>query len=109
MLLLALKVGYSGIALKVCKCQSQELLLAALAQKRKMFLCAQDLTCPGASLVHSVELAARIPGVQGIEMNAREYVPVANAGWEKKFPGVFIIRNGEVQCGNLNGPGLGVV
>ena len=109
MLLLAMKVGYSGIALKVCKCQSQELLLAALAQKRKLFLCAQDLTCPGASLVHSVELAARIPGVQGIEMNSREYVPSANSGWEKRFPGIFRIRGGEVLSGTIVGKGLGVV
>ena len=109
MLLLALKVGYSGIALKVCKCHSQELLLAALAQKRKMFLCAQDLTCPGAALVHSVELAARIPGVQGIEMNSREYVPAANAGWEKRFPGVFTITDGNVRTGSITGNGLGVV
>ncbi len=109
MLLLALKVGYSGIALKVCKCHSQELLLAALAQKRKMFLCAQDLTCPGAALVHSVELAARVPGVQGIEMNSREYVPAANAGWEKRFPGVFSISDGNVRTGSITGKGLGVV
>jgi L-alanine-DL-glutamate epimerase-like enolase superfamily enzyme len=109
MLLLALKIGYSGIALKVCKCHSQELLLAALAQKRKMFLCAQDLTCPGAALVHSVELAARIPGVSGIEMNSREYVPSANAGWEKRFPGVFSIRDGSVRTGAITGNGLGVV
>ena len=109
MLELALKMGYSGVALKVCKGQSQAVLMAALAQKRKTFLCVQDLTCPGASLVHSVELAARVPGVQGIEMNSREYVPAANAGWEKKFPGVFTTRDGSVRCASITGPGLGVV
>jgi len=53
--LLALDMGYSGAALKACKGQSQSLLIAALAQKKKVFLCIQDLTCPGASLVHSVD------------------------------------------------------
>lgn len=109
MLELSLKMGYSGVALKVCKGQSQAVLIAALAQKRKTFLCVQDLTCPGASLVHSVELAARVPGVQGIEMNSREYVPIANAGWEKKFPGVFLTKDGMVRPGSITGPGLGVV
>ncbi len=109
MLELSLKMGYSGVALKVCKGQSQAVLIAALAQKRKTFLCVQDLTCPGASLVHSVELAARVPGVQGIEMNSREYVPVANAGWEKKFPGIFMTKDGMVRPGSIKGPGLGVV
>jgi hypothetical protein len=83
------------------------LLRAALAQKWKMFLCAQGLTCPGAALVHSVELAARIPSVHGIEMNSREYVPSANAGWEKRFPGSFTIRDGAVRCGGITGPGFG--
>ncbi len=95
--LLALKMGYSGAALKACKGQSMSLLIAALAQKRKVFLCVQDLTCPGASLVHSVTLAAHVPGVKAIEANARQYVPAANAGWEKRFPGIFIIRDGQVR------------
>ena len=54
--------------------------------KTKVFLCVQDLTCPGASLVHSVTLAAHVPAVKAIEANARQYVPAANAAWEKRFP-----------------------
>ncbi len=107
--LLALKMGYSGAALKACKGQSKELLIAALAQKRKVFLCVQDLTCPGASLVHSVTLAAHVPGVAAIEANARQYVPAANAGWEKRFPGIFIVRDGQVRTDGTGGPGLGVI
>src|SRR5439155_23369263 len=52
-LLLARDKGYTGAALKACKGQSQSLLMAAAAQKLGMFLCVQDLTCPGASLIHS--------------------------------------------------------
>ena len=51
-----------GAALKACKGQTQSLLLAAAAQKYGMFLCVQDLTCPGASLIHSAGLAAHVPG-----------------------------------------------
>jgi L-alanine-DL-glutamate epimerase-like enolase superfamily enzyme len=107
--LLALEMGYSGAALKACKGQTESLLIAALGQKKKVFLCIQDLTCPGASLVHSVTLAAHIPGVKAIEANARQYVPAANAGWEKKFPGIFTIKDGLVHTDGIDGPGLGVV
>ena len=52
--------------------------MAAAAQKFGMFLCVQDLTCPGASLIHSAGIAARVPGNAGIEANARQFVPAAN-------------------------------
>lgn len=109
MLLLAREMGYSGVALKACKGQTESLLLAAAAQKYRMFLCVQDLTCPGASLIHSAGLAAHIPGVAAIEANARQYVPAANKGWEERFPGVFDVRDGYVNTGILTGPGLGAV
>jgi len=105
-LLLAREMGYTGAALKACKGQSQAVLMAAAAQKYKMFLCVQDLTCPGASLVHSAGLAAHIPGVAAIEANARQYVPAANQGWEKKFPGVFVVQDGVMDTSGLDGPGL---
>ena len=57
-LLLARDMGYTGAALKACKTQSHSLLMAAAARKYEMFLCVQDLTCPGASLIHSAGLAA---------------------------------------------------
>jgi L-alanine-DL-glutamate epimerase-like enolase superfamily enzyme len=108
-LLLAREMGYTGAALKACKGQTQAVLMAAAAQKFKMFLCVQDLTCPGASLIHSAGLAAHIPGVAAIEANARQYVPAANKGWEDKFPGIFRIKDGMLRTGEIRGPGLGAV
>ena len=96
-LLLAREMGYSGVALKACKGQSHAMLMAAAAQKFGMFLCVQDLTCPGASLVHSAGIASRVPGNAGIEANARQFVPSANAAWEPRFPGLFTIRDGVMQ------------
>ena len=109
MLMLSREMGYSGAGLKACKGQAQALLMAAVAQKHKMFLCVQDLTCPGASLIHSAGLAAHVPGVAAIEANARQYVPIANKPWEKKFPGIFIIKDGQMKTGVLTGPGLSAV
>ncbi len=106
-LLLAREMGYTGVALKACKGQSASLLMAAAAQKYRMFRCVQDLTCPGAALVHSVGIAAHIPGTSALEANAREYVPVANEGWEKKYPGIFIVKDGWMRTDGLDGIGLG--
>jgi L-alanine-DL-glutamate epimerase-like enolase superfamily enzyme len=108
-LVLAREMGYTGAALKACKGQSQSLLMAAAAQKYQMFLCVQDLTCPGASLIHSAGLAAHVPGVAAIESNARQYCPAANQPWEERFPGIFRITDGNMQTGVLTGLGLGAV
>lgn len=107
-LMLAREMGYTGVALKACKGQSHTVLMAAAAQKYKMFLCVQDLTCPGASLVHSVGISARVPGVAGIEANARQYVPAANEPWRNRFPGIFTITDGYIRTAEIGGPGLGI-
>ncbi len=108
-LLLAREMGYTGVALKACKGQSQALLMAAAAQKYRMFLCVQDLTCPGASLIHSAGLAAHVPGVAAIEANARQYMPEANRSWEAKLPGIFVVKDGMMKTSVLDKPGLSAV
>ena len=108
-LMLARDMGYSGTALKACKGQAQAMLMGAAAQKHKMFLCVQDLTCPGASLIHSAGVAAHVPGVAAIEANSRQYVPAANKEWEKRLPGIFIVKDGTMQTSLLKGPGLSAV
>jgi L-alanine-DL-glutamate epimerase-like enolase superfamily enzyme len=106
-LLLSRELGYSGVALKACKGHSGALLMGAAAQKYGMFLCVQDLTCPGASFLHSASLAARIPGVAAIEGNSRQYCPVGNHGWDQRFPAMFRITDGTLGTETLDGPGLG--
>jgi len=106
-LLLAKEQGYSGVALKACKGQTEALFAAAAAQKFGMFLCVQDLTCPGYSFLHSASLAARIPTVAGIEGNGRQYCPGPNKKWARQFPPMFDITEGTVGTGVLSGIGLG--
>ena len=106
-LLLAREMGYSGVALKACKGHSEALLMGAAAQKYGMFLCVQDLTCPGRSFLHSASLAARIPTVAAIEGNGRQYCPAGNEGWKERFPAMFDLRDGSVGTSMLSGPGLG--
>ncbi len=106
-LLLAREMGYSGVALKACKGQTEALLMGAAAQKFGLFLCVQDLTCPGFSFLHSASLAARIPTVAAIEGNGRQYCPAGNAAWKEKYPGMFQITDGSVRTSELSEIGLG--
>ena len=106
-LLLCREMGYSGVALKACKGQSEALLMGAAAQKHGMFLCVQDLSCPGASFLHSATLSARIPTVAAIEGNSRQYCPKGNDGWRDRYPSMFRITDGTVGTAALDGIGLG--
>lgn len=106
-LLLSREMGYSGAALKACKGQTEALLMGAAAQKYGMFLCVQDLTCPGASFLHSASLSARIPTVAAIEGNARQYCPNGNRGWRDRYPSMFDITDGTLGTAVLNDQGLG--
>jgi L-alanine-DL-glutamate epimerase-like enolase superfamily enzyme len=107
-LVLAREMGYTGVALKACKGQSQTMLMAVAAQKYKLFLCVQDLTCPGGSLIQSAGIAGHVPAVAGIEANARQYVPAANEAWSDRFPGIFTITDGYMRTAEIGGPGLGI-
>ncbi|NLF70221.1 MAG: mandelate racemase/muconate lactonizing enzyme family protein [Candidatus Anammoximicrobium sp.] len=106
-LMLARELGYSGVALKACKGHSEALLMGAAAQKYRLFLCVQDLTCIGRSFLHSASLAARVPTVAAIEGNGRQYCPAGNKDWEGPFPGMFRVTRGVVETRELNGLGLG--
>ncbi|MGB8481288.1 MAG: enolase C-terminal domain-like protein [Acidobacteriaceae bacterium] len=103
------EIGYTGVALKACKGQSQSMVLNAAAQEFKMYMTAQDLTCPGASLIQSAGIAAHVAKIDTLESNGREYVPSANQPWLKKFPGLFQVRDGKLHTANLTGPGLSAV
>ena len=101
------ELGYSGVALKACKGHTEALLMGAAAQKYGMFLCVQDLSCPGWSFLHSASLSARIPTVAAIEGNSRQYCPTANDGWRDRYPSMFRVQQGMLGTAALNGQGLG--
>ena len=103
----AIEQGYSGIALKACKGHAEALLLGAVARHENLFLCVQDLSCIGASLLHSASLAAHIPGVAAVESNGRQYCPAGNERWLERFGSFFQISGGSIPTAQLAGPGLG--
>jgi L-alanine-DL-glutamate epimerase-like enolase superfamily enzyme len=104
---LAREQGYSGVALKACKGHTEALLMGAAAQKYGMFLCVQDLTCPGYSFLHSASIAARLPTIVAIEGNSRQYCPAGNRAYGEIYPPMFHITDGSVGTGVLTGNGLG--
>ena len=104
---LAREQGYSGVALKACKGHTEALLMGAAAQKYGLFLCVQDLTCPGYSFLHSASIAARMPTIAAIEGNGRQYCPAGNETYGQIFPPMFQITDGTVGTRVLTGSGLG--
>lgn len=106
-LLLARQLGWTGAAVKSPKGLTHMILIAAVAGKEKVFLCGGDMSCPGAALIQTANLQARVPTITSVEANARQYLPEANKAWESRFPGMFRVTDGMLQTREINGPGLG--
>jgi L-alanine-DL-glutamate epimerase-like enolase superfamily enzyme len=106
-LLLARKMGWTGAVVKSPKGLTQMILIASVAGKQKIFLAGGDMSCPGAALIQTASLQARVPGIASVEANARQFLPAANKAWEERFPGMFRITDGMIRTGELTGPGLG--
>lgn len=91
---LALRQGWSGLALKTCKGHSFILVVAAWAREHGLRLTMQDLTNPGFAAIHSYLVAARLPLLGGIELNSPQFTPQANAPWLPRLAGLFEVRDG---------------
>jgi L-alanine-DL-glutamate epimerase-like enolase superfamily enzyme len=105
---LAAELGWSGLALKSCKCLSADLLFLAKAARADMSVAVQDLTNPSIALVESVGFAARIPALLGFEANSRQFFPAANRPEEAVHPDIFVVREGAVGTSSIGPTGLGL-
>ena len=103
----ALRQGYTGVALKTCKGQSNSLLMLAKAEEAGIPYSVQDLTLTGLGLIQSVGFAARINTIKGVEANARQFCPAASRRAEQMHPGVFRARNGILDTASIQGTGFG--
>jgi L-alanine-DL-glutamate epimerase-like enolase superfamily enzyme len=104
---LARELGWSGIALKSCKCLSSDLLFVPLAELAHIPYAVQDLTNPSLALLESVGLAARTHTILGVEANSRQFFPAANALAAAVHPDLYQVRNGVASTATLCGSGLG--
>jgi len=104
---LALELGYSGAALKSCKCQSAELVIAAKLSELGLLLAVQDLTNPGIALLHSAGLAGRLGTIRGVESNSRQFYPATSEPERRVHPGFYRLNKGRINTSTLGGSGLG--
>ncbi len=105
---LAMEQGWSGVALKACKCQSAAIVMAAKARHMNVPYSVQDLTNPSLALFHSIGLAARLYTIKGVEANSRQFFPAATSPAERLVhSGLFYVRRGYANTWSLQGPGLG--
>ena len=105
-LLLAHQMGWTGAVIKSPKGLTHMIMIASVAGKQKILACGGDMSCPGAALIQTASLQARVPSISSVEANARQFLPAANKAWEPRFPGMFRIKDGMMQTGELNKPGL---
>lgn len=104
---LALRLGWSGVALKACKWHTSSLLYVAKMEHYGIPYSIQDLTCPGLALVHSASLAARTNPIKGFEYNARQYLPFAYKEIQEEYRSLFQVKDGRVNTTSLKPIGLG--
>ncbi len=105
---LAMELGWSGIALKSCKCLSSDLLFVAMAELARIPYAVQDLTNPSLALLESVGLAARTHTILGVEANSRQFFPAANAIEDAVHPDLYRVHDGVARTSTLRGNGLGM-
>ena len=104
----AMELGWSGIALKSCKCLSSDLMLVCAAELAGVPYAIQDLTNPSIAQIESVGLAARIHPIKGVEANSRQFFPDANEIVAPAHRGLFQIRDGCARTSSMMGTGLGM-
>ncbi len=104
---LAMELGWSGIALKSCKCHSMALLCQAKAVELGIPYTIQDLTNPGLALIHELGLAARMDALNGLEANSHQFFPATSEPEARLHPGVFRRSNGVLTTESLGRLGLG--
>jgi len=103
----AMSLGATGIALKTCKGQSQDLLMIAKAAEAGIPYAVQDLSLPGLSLLQSVGLAARIYPIMGVEANGRQFFPEGSRIEMAIHAGLLTVQKGKAGTASLQGTGLG--
>jgi len=59
------------------------------------------------SIIASVALAAHLHPLMGVEANARQYVPSANAAASRAHPDVCKLTDGHIRTGSIRGDGIG--
>lgn len=103
----ALDYGWSGIAVKTCKCHSKALLFISKAKEEGIPYVIPDLTNPAVALLHSAGFAGRTFPLMGLEANSCQYFPSSSLREARVHPGIFKRENGRLHLESLQGYGFG--
>jgi L-alanine-DL-glutamate epimerase-like enolase superfamily enzyme len=101
------ELGWTGVALKTCKTQTEAILSACWARAHGMTLMVQDLTNPMLAQIPHVLLAANVGTIMGVETNGSQFYPEASRPEAAVHPGLYQRRDGMVDLSTLDGPGFG--
>ena len=101
------KLGWTGVALKTCKTQTDALLSLCWAKLHGMAIMIHDLSNPMLAQLTHVLLAAHAGPMMGLETNASQFYPEASKIEAQVHPGAYTRRNGTVRIDTLKGPGFG--
>jgi len=101
------ELGWTGVALKTCKTQTEAILSCCWAKTHGMPLMVQDLTNPMLAQIPHVLLAAHVGTIMGVETNSMQFYPAASRAEEAVHPGIYKRRNGVVNLATIAGAGFG--
>ncbi len=102
----AVRLGWSGPALKTCKGHSAALLEIAWCHLTGHEYTLQDLTNPNLGAVQAAGLAAHCDTRNGVELNVMQYVPASSWQAAEQVPGLFHVRDGVHRLEDLAQVGL---
>jgi L-alanine-DL-glutamate epimerase-like enolase superfamily enzyme len=100
-------LGWTGVALKTCKTQTEAILSLCWARAHGMDIMVQDLTNPMLAQIPHVLLAAHAHTIMGVESNAMQFYPDASSCEARVHPGLYSRRNGKLDLSTISGPGFG--
>lgn len=107
MVQLGLSRGWTGVALKTCKTQTNAILSLCWARANRMQIMVQDLTNPMLAIIPHSQLAAYAGTIAGVEVNACQFYPEASRAEAKVHPGLYRRVDGKIDLRTLEGPGFG--
>lgn len=100
-------LGWTGVALKTCKTQTEALLSLCWAKAHGMTLMVQDLSNPMLAQIPHALLAAHAGTIMGIETNGMQYYPEASRPEAAVHPGLYQRRHGRIDLSTIHGAGFG--
>jgi L-alanine-DL-glutamate epimerase-like enolase superfamily enzyme len=101
------ELGWSGVALKTCKTQTEAIMSACWAKAHGMTLMVQDLSNPMLAQIPHVLLAGYVGTIMGVETNSMQFYPEASKPEEAIHPGLYQRRHGMLDLSALKGAGFG--